>query len=87
MCLQMQMGDCGCNLVFLLGLPASLEKYHTGLEGRGKVMNVITDVVQLVLHYSKHIGGVLDILHTTTPTWFPEKPPKRSYRLRLPRIL
>jgi hypothetical protein len=29
-----------------------------GLEGKGKVMNVMTDVVQLVLHQSKHIGGV-----------------------------
>jgi hypothetical protein len=33
-------------------------------------MNVITDVVQLVLHYSKHIGGVLDILCMMTPTGF-----------------
>jgi hypothetical protein len=58
-----------------------------GLEGRGEVMNVIMDVVQLVLHYSKHIGGVLDILCTTTPTGFPEKPPKLRFRLRVPRIL
>jgi hypothetical protein len=33
-----------------------------GQEGRGQVMDVITDVVQLVLYCSIHIGGVLDIL-------------------------
>ncbi|KAH8081473.1 hypothetical protein HD553DRAFT_344187 [Filobasidium floriforme] len=38
-------------------------------------MNVITDVVQLVLHYSKHIGGVLDILHTELPSEVPVKLP------------
>jgi hypothetical protein len=38
-------------------------------------MNVITDVVQLVLHYSKHIGGVLDILRTEVPSEVPVKLP------------
>ena len=51
----------------LLGLPASLELYHTGLEGRGKAMNVIMEVVHWVEHYSRHIGGVLDILCPETP--------------------
>jgi hypothetical protein len=78
---------CSEGIGFVLGLPASLEQYHTGLEGRGKVMKVITDVVQLVLHYSKHIGGVLDILRATTPTGFSKKPSERSFRLRVPRIL
>jgi hypothetical protein len=38
-------------------------------------MNVITDVVQLVLHYSKHIGGVLGILRTELPSEVPVKLP------------
>jgi hypothetical protein len=50
-------------------------------------MDVITDVVQLVLHYSKHIGSVLDIVRMTTLTGFPENPPERLYRLRVLQIL
>jgi hypothetical protein len=38
-------------------------------------MYVITDVVQLVLHYSKHIGGVLDILRTELPSEVPVELP------------
>jgi hypothetical protein len=43
-------------------------------------MNVITDVVQLVLHYSKHIGGVLDILRTELPSEAPVKLPDAVVR-------
>jgi hypothetical protein len=40
------------------GLLASREQYYTGPESRGKVMKVTTDVLQQVLHYSKHIWDV-----------------------------
>jgi hypothetical protein len=43
-------------------------------------MNVITDVVQLVLHYSKHIRGVLDILHTELPSEVPVQLPEAVVR-------
>jgi hypothetical protein len=43
-------------------------------------MNVITDVVQLVLHYSKHIGGVLDILRMELPLEVPVKLPDAVVR-------
>jgi hypothetical protein len=43
-------------------------------------MNVTTDVVQLVLHYSKHIGGVLDILRTELPSEVPVKLPDAVVR-------
>jgi hypothetical protein len=49
-------------------------------------MNVITDIVQGVLHYSNYIGGVLDIFRTGTPTGGSCKTTRRGHSVRVPQI-